>query len=133
MEKLVVIAQVLNFELARSKWNQIMHICEILVSKQTPIMHICEFSKIKIYLYYAYLNSHDQNRPPIMYLWASKIKMTSIMYICDPNIKIKPIMHIMHICEFLGSKQTCIVHIWTPKIKKTPQLCILELPKSKLI
>lgn len=29
-------------------------------------------------------------------------------------------MHIMHICEFLGSKQTCIVHIWTPKIKKPP-------------
>jgi len=66
-----------------------MHICEILISKQTPTMHICDFSKIKIYLYYAYLNSNDQNRLPITYLWASKIKMTSIMYICDPNIKIK--------------------------------------------
>jgi hypothetical protein len=107
-----------------------MHICEILISKQTPTMHICDFSKIKIYLYCAYLNSNDQNRLPITYLWASKIKMTSIMYICDPNIKIKkPIMHIMHICEFLKSKQTCIVHIWTPKIKKPP---IMYLGTSKI-
>jgi hypothetical protein len=46
-------------------------------------------------------DSHDQNKPPIMYLWASKIKMTSTMYICDPNIKIK-------------TCYACYAHLWVP-------------------